>query len=109
MIASTMKAVCLVLTSTVGLLPSTKSSASELAFAPCTRVPSHFVCMSSGPKRGEIRNPWGRAGKPETRAARLADMAESATLRAKAWRYALARDYNQPWTEENLQVLFQLP
>ena len=98
-----MRLMCAVLATAVSLLPSTISSA-ELAFSPCTRVPSLFVCMSSGPRRGEIRNPWGRAGKPETRAARLADMAESATLRAKAWRFALSKDDAQPWSEDHIQV-----
>jgi hypothetical protein len=37
----------------------------------------------SGPLPGEVRNPWGRAGKPETRAARLKEQEESVELRTK--------------------------
>lgn len=42
-----------------------------------------FLEMRSGPAPGEVRNPWGRAGKPETRAARQKEQEETVELRAK--------------------------
>ncbi|EKX37854.1 hypothetical protein GUITHDRAFT_144681 [Guillardia theta CCMP2712] len=49
------------------------------------------VSMRAGPQKGEVRNPWGRAGKPETRMQRQREAAEAAALRAKAWRQAMSR------------------
>jgi hypothetical protein len=47
--------------------------------------------MRSGPVKGEVRNPWGRAGKPETRAVRQREAEDNAQLRAKAWRQAISK------------------
>jgi hypothetical protein len=41
------------------------------------------------PERGEVRNPWGRAGKPETRILRQQEAQEVAESRAKAWSQVL--------------------
>lgn len=41
------------------------------------------------PEKGEVRNPWGRAGKPETRIIRQQEAEQVAELRAKAWSQAL--------------------
>lgn len=46
-------------------------------------APTILTQMRSGPAPGEVRNPWGRAGKPETRAARQKEQEESVVLRAK--------------------------
>jgi len=57
--------------------------------------------MRSGPAPGEVRNPWGRAGKPETRAARLKEQEESLfELRVKAWR--MQKDRNGDWDADNV-------
>eukprot|EP00285_Hemiselmis_virescens_P009890 CAMPEP_0173396948 /NCGR_PEP_ID=MMETSP1356-20130122/36973_1 /TAXON_ID=77927 ORGANISM="Hemiselmis virescens, Strain PCC157" /NCGR_SAMPLE_ID=MMETSP1356 /ASSEMBLY_ACC=CAM_ASM_000847 /LENGTH=208 /DNA_ID=CAMNT_0014356095 /DNA_START=20 /DNA_END=643 /DNA_ORIENTATION=- len=60
--------------------------------------PSILTTMVSGPAPGEVRNPWGRAGKPETRAARQKEQEETVELRAKAWRMAMER--NGDWDAE---------
>jgi hypothetical protein len=44
------------------------------------------------PEKGEVRNPWGRAGKPETRIMRQQEAEQVAELRAKAWSQALRRN-----------------
>jgi len=44
------------------------------------------------PEKGEVRNPWGRAGKPETRIIRQQEAEQVAELRAKAWSQALRRN-----------------
>lgn len=43
------------------------------------------------PEKGEVRNPWGRAGKPETRIMRQQEAEQVAELRAQAWSQALRR------------------
>ena len=43
------------------------------------------------PEKGEVRNPWGRAGKPETRIMRQQEAEQVAEQRAKAWSQALRR------------------
>lgn len=48
-----------------------------------TRHVRGILEMRSGPAPGEVRNPWGRAGKPETRAARQKEQEETVELRAK--------------------------
>jgi len=47
------------------------------------------------PEKGEVRNPWGRAGKPETRIMRQQEAEQVADARAKAWSQALRR-VNRP-------------
>eukprot|EP00290_Baffinella_frigidus_P032420 CAMPEP_0180269036 /NCGR_PEP_ID=MMETSP0988-20121125/2428_1 /TAXON_ID=697907 /ORGANISM="non described non described, Strain CCMP2293" /LENGTH=127 /DNA_ID=CAMNT_0022239875 /DNA_START=171 /DNA_END=551 /DNA_ORIENTATION=+ len=56
--------------------------------------------MRSGPVKGEVRNPWGRAGKPETRAVRQREAEDNAQLRAKAWRQALSKE-NGWWDDDD--------
>lgn len=60
--------------------------------------------MRSGPRKGEVRNPWGRAGKPETREARLREAEESAAHRVSEWRKAMS--YDADWDDlEELEEL----
>jgi len=62
----------------------------EQSTTPRNRCSALVVQMKSGPVKGEVRNPWGRAGKPETRAVRAQEAEDNMQLRAKAWRRALS-------------------
>lgn len=62
-----------------------------LRSAPSRRAVCSMVARGS-PEKGEVRNPWGRAGKPETREMRLQEAEQVAEMRAKAWSQALRRN-----------------
>jgi len=65
--------------------------------------------MRSGPVKGEVRNPWGRAGKPETRAVRQREAEDNAQLRAKAWRQALSKVRPANKGESVLRLVLRFP
>jgi hypothetical protein len=71
------------------LLPATLGLGRPQRAALCRMV------TRGAPEKGEVRNPWGRAGKPETRVMRQQEAEQVADARAKAWSQALRR-VNRP-------------
>lgn len=56
---------------------------------PGQAMPALCMVTRGSPAKGEIRNPWGRAGKPENRIIRQQEAEQVAELRAQAWSHAL--------------------
>jgi hypothetical protein len=70
----------------------TRLRQTEAGVARRTRLPLCRMVTRGTPEKGEVRNPWGRAGKPETRILRQQEADQVAELRAQAWSQALRRN-----------------